>query len=96
MPTVQQMRECAAFFDKQGVFVLEQRHGETVHIPHGWAHAVVNLHPSFKIATEVYHIKDFPAYVRVALAMRGVLSNVSDYLGLKVIIPEYLQHMRCA
>jgi hypothetical protein len=46
------------------VIVLEQHAGETVQVPPGWVHAVINLQSNVKVANDLYVPEYFPAYVR--------------------------------
>jgi hypothetical protein len=44
---------------------FEQKPGELVHVPPGWAHYVKNLRPCVKFAFDFYNPAHFPVYVRV-------------------------------
>jgi hypothetical protein len=47
------------------VFVVEQRHGDKVVVPCGWAHCVENIQACLKVAHDTYRAEEFPLYRRV-------------------------------
>lgn len=59
---VEVMRQAAARFGTQGVYIKEQRHGEVMVVPPATPHAVTTVHLSIKLATDVIRPCNLPLY----------------------------------
>jgi hypothetical protein len=76
--------------DKDGIKLMEQKHGQAIYVPPGWAHAVYNLQPCLKVARDVYNSFHFPLYACVA---GGFTSNLlsDDYMNAAGVARGYLR-----
>jgi hypothetical protein len=76
---------------ESGVLVMEQRHGQIMFVPPGWAHAVVNVQPCIKVARDLYNSMHFPLYAIVARSSLRYLFS-EDYMNLPTVALHYLRN----
>ena len=73
------------------VIIINHCHGERVHVPPKWMHAVANLLPNIKLAFDFYDPLHFPAYLE---SWREVIShcrsNAPDYMAVHRVLVQYM------
>lgn len=90
--TLQQLQGIEDRFEKDGVYIIYQRHNDTVFVTTGWSHTVTNLEPNFKIAQEVATVQQLAEYSLVSRSLGGILSSVPDYMKIEIKVVAFLNN----
>jgi hypothetical protein len=80
--------------DKPAARLLYQHAGERVTVPPGWVHMVHNMQNCVKLAFDLLHPANFPAYIeswqQVAIPYMGN-NSTRDYMGVNCVLADSLQ-----
>lgn len=82
--TPAQSEALQAYMGVELVTIINQKHGEVVKAPAGWAHTVTNVEVCFKVAYDHLILEQFPTYALIHSRVTGKwskASNAADYTG---------------
>lgn len=90
--TLEQLQSIEDEFEADGVYIVYQRHNDTVFVTTGWAHTVTNLLPNLKFAQEVASVQQLPDYCLMANKLGGILREVPDYMKFQIRVINFLNN----
>ena len=73
--------------------IIEQRHGDMVHVPAGYMHQVENLQPCVKIAFDKYVCANLARYALSWWYVTCQIWRSSDYMGAAVLVKEAINKL---
>ncbi|GFR42749.1 hypothetical protein Agub_g3687 [Astrephomene gubernaculifera] len=100
-PFVRDVNELRAALGENNVVVIEQYHGDVVHVPAGWIHQVENVQACLKLAWDTLNPRRLVHYFGVQrLVVHHGLWGYSpeDYMAIEAVlakaIPEIMRHVQ--
>ncbi len=72
------------------LLLIEQRAGDRVYVPPGWAHSVVNMRPCVKIAWDSVLAERLPRYLCAAQLRRHV-ESAKDFMDAETVLVTCIQ-----
>ena len=76
--------------------VVEQRHGQMVHVPAGYMHQVVNVKACTKIAFDIYKRANLARYAMSWQYVTSQIARAPDYRGAAVIVKKAIHDLHQA